>query len=275
MPFFPQSDQILPLLAPLGAAISAFTATNLDDIVLLLLFFSQVGPGLRPAHIVAGQYLGFSLLVVASLGGVFGAMLLPPSWLGLLGLVPVSLGVSNLIALVQADDTRPDADGKGVLDPQVLKGWPFASVLSVAAVSVANGGDNIGIYLPLFAHASRPGLVLTLAVFFLMVGFWCLAAWRLTQAPVVAQLFAHYGRPLVPFVLIGLGLLILADSHTLDHRGLAVFSLACIGVMTLSLARQLRSILPPACSASDRSLLSHPHPSAPFPVTVRKPLMVP
>lgn len=204
-----------------------------------------MGPGLRPIHIVAGQYLGFSLLVLASLGGMVGAMLFPPSWLGLLGLLPVSLGVSSLIALLQADEAQADGDGGGLLDLQSWNGWPFAGVLSVAAVTVANGGDNIGIYLPLFAHTSPTGLALTLVVFFLMVGLWCLIAWRLAQAPGLAQLLAQYGCPLVPFVLIGLGVLILVDSHTLDHRGLAAFSLACIGAMALSLARQLRLILVP------------------------------
>lgn len=50
-------------------AVVAFATTNLDDIFLLMLFFSQVNATFRSQHIVIGQYLGFAVLVGVSVLG--------------------------------------------------------------------------------------------------------------------------------------------------------------------------------------------------------------
>lgn len=213
--------------------LAAFTATNLDDIVILMLFFSQVNAVLRRRHIVSGQYLGFGALVLASLPSFFGTALFPRPWIGLLGLVPIAIGVSRLL--------NPDSESEEeeVTTEQSEQSW-FTSLLSpqtysVAAVTFANGGDNIGIYVPLFASTTWESLLAILGVFFSMVGVWCYAAYRLTCLPGVAQTLTRYGNQLVPFVLIGLGILILIDSHTLEDRGLTVLALviSCMGLIHL------------------------------------------
>jgi cadmium resistance protein CadD (predicted permease) len=92
-----------------------------------------------------------------------------------------------------------------VLNPQTYR---------VAAVTVANGGDNIGIYVPLFASSNLPSLGAILSVFFLLVRVWCYVAYQLTSLPAVANVLTRYGRAIVPFVLIGLGIFILLESGT-------------------------------------------------------------
>lgn len=71
------------LFTAVPTGITAFIATNLDDILILLLFFSQVNALFRRRHIVTGQYLGFGALVLASLLGFFGCMMFPQEWVGL------------------------------------------------------------------------------------------------------------------------------------------------------------------------------------------------
>ena len=212
--------------------VAAFTATNLDDIVILMLFFSQINAVFRRKHIVSGQYLGFGALVLASLPSFFGAVLFPRAWIGLLGLVPIAIGVSRLL-------NSDEEDTEEEMTEQSEPSW-FANLLSpqtysVAAVTFANGGDNIGIYVPLFASTTWESLLAILGVFFSMVGVWCYTAYRLTCLPGVAQTFTRYGNQLVPFVLIGLGVLILIDSHTLEDRGLTVLALviSCMGLIYL------------------------------------------
>ena len=119
-------------------------------------------------------------------------------------------------------------------------GLPCGQAVAVAGVTVANGGDNIGLYLPLFARCNGPQLALTLVVFALMLGLWCAAAWRLLQAPAVAKTVQRLAQPIAPLVLIGLGLLILLDSHTLADRSLAVLVLSGLAMMSMTLARQLQ-----------------------------------
>lgn len=239
-----------------ATAVSAFTASNVDDILLLLLFFSAPGNRQSPWQVVAGQYFGFALLVATSLIGFVGGQLLPLPWIGTLGLLPISLGVSQIIDILGDSD---DADSPSAPPEPSMPSWwlqrnlPLAQMAAVAGVTVANGGDNIGLYLPLFARCSGPELVVTLAVFALMVGLWCAAAWLLLQTPAVADMVQRLAQPIVPFVLIGLGLLILLDSHTLADRSLAVLVLLGLVAMAVSLGRQLQQ----SAQALRRPVLGH------------------
>lgn len=200
------------------AGVTAFIATNLDDIVILMLFFSQVSAAFRPKHIVAGQYLGFGALILASLPGFFGGLIVPKPWIGLLGLMPIAIGLYQLMHREADEDVQtittefreskiklPILSALGLLAPQSYR---------VAAVTIANGGDNIGIYVPLFAASSAASLAVILSVFFVMVGVWCCVAYQLAHHPIVARVLTRYGSEIVPFVLIGLGLFILIDSDT-------------------------------------------------------------
>jgi cadmium resistance transport/sequestration family protein len=213
----------------------AFTATNLDDVIILMLLFSQVGTAFRRRHIVAGQYLGFGALVLISLSGFFGSLLLPRPWIGLLGVLPIVIGLSQLLS---ADDDQEDAEAEQ-LPLAVAPGLSLLSpqTASVAAITVANGGDNVGIYMPMFASTDALGLGITLAVFFGLVGIWCVAAYRLARVEAIATLMTQYGSYLVPFVLMGLGVLILVDSHTLEYRGLTALAMTILGICTIHLLR--------------------------------------
>lgn len=204
----------------LAGALIAFVATNIDDIIILLLFFSQVDANLRRQHIVVGQYLGFTFLIVASLPGYFGGLIVPREWIGFLGILPIAIGVKQLISrekettqvqTVNSDRSLASASNSivsflsSILNPQTYK---------VAAVTVANGGDNISIYIPLFAGSKLTSLAVTLGVFFFMVGVWCAIAYLLTRQPTIAYVLTRYGKNIVPFVLIGLGLLIMYERGT-------------------------------------------------------------
>ena len=83
-------------------------------------------------------------------------------------------------------------------------------------------------------------MVIILSEFFVLVGVWCYAAYQLTKINAIAENLTRYGNLLVPYVLIGLGILILIDSHTLENRGLAVLTLiVCVlGLLTLTYNRR-------------------------------------
>ncbi|MBW4695501.1 MAG: cadmium resistance transporter [Lyngbya sp. HA4199-MV5] len=201
------------------AGVTAFIATNIDDIVILMLFFAQVNATFRPKHIFVGQYIGFTILVALSLPGFFGGLVLPKAWIGLLGLVPIAIGLKELL-----DQKRGKPNIQAVSDEwsQPQREHPirskFASLFSppiyqVTTITIANGGDNVGIYVPLFASSSPSGLAVILITFFFMVSLWCFIAYQLTQHPLVAQGLTRWGGVIVPFVLIGLGIYILMESE--------------------------------------------------------------
>ena len=208
-------------LAAIITATTAFVASNLDDIIILMLFFSQTNATFRRRHIVFGQYLGFTLIIIASLPGYFGGLFLPRKWLGLLGLLPIAIGIIRLAQLNKDEkevQTVTDEFKRISLNMPILS--IIASILSpqtykVAAVTLANSGDNIGIYIPIFASSHSQDLEVFLAVFFLLVAVWCYIAYILSRHPVIAHVLTHYGHAIVPFFLICLGIYILQDSGTL------------------------------------------------------------
>lgn len=206
-----------------GAIIAGFTsfvATNVDDIIILTIFFSQVNATFRRRHIIIGQYLGFTVIIIASLPGFFGGLIVPKAWIGILGLLPIAIGVSQLINREKKDNEVQVVSGElnhlkvdnsvisslmSVLSPQTYK---------VAAITLANGGDNIGIYVPLFANSDFTSLLVILSVFFVLIGVWCYIAYLLTRHSTTAHVLTHYGQVIAPYVLISLGIFILIESGT-------------------------------------------------------------
>jgi cadmium resistance transport/sequestration family protein len=195
-------------LETISVAIVLFAATNIDDIIVLIILFGQTDKNFHPKHILIGQYLGFSLVIIASLPGFFGGLIVPKVWIGLLGFLPIAIGVSHLL-VAKSQETEIK-----VIDFRDSQKTIFAQVLKVAAVTFANGGDNIGIYIPLFASSNLASLTVTLCIFMIGIAVWCYIAYLLTRRPAIAWLLTSYGHRVIPFVLIGLGIYIIVESQT-------------------------------------------------------------
>jgi cadmium resistance protein CadD (predicted permease) len=84
--------------------------------------------------------------------------------------------------------------------------------LAVAGVTIANGGDNVGIYIPLFATLTVTSKVVMISIFFIMTLLWCMMAKYFVRHPLIEKTVDRYGHFITPFVLILLGLFILHES---------------------------------------------------------------
>ncbi|MER6604169.1 cadmium resistance transporter [Streptomyces rubiginosohelvolus] len=188
-------------LGIIGQAAGLFAVTNIDDILVLALFFAQ-GAGHKGStrNIAIGQYLGFAVILAVAVAAAFGATFLPESAIPYLGLLPLALGIK---AAVQAYRHRNDPEEK----KEAKEGGP--KILEVAAVTFANGGDNIGVYVPVFATAGIGGLSSYAVVFLILLTVWIAAGRYFATRPVIAKALARWGHILLPVVLIGIGLLIL------------------------------------------------------------------
>ncbi|MFJ7206671.1 cadmium resistance transporter [Streptomyces sp. NPDC098789] len=193
-------------LGIIGQAAGLFAVTNIDDILILALFFAQGAD--RPGsvrRIVLGQYLGFAAILAVAVAAAFGATFLPASAIPYLGLLPLALGLK---AAWQAWKAHRGGD-EDAGEEQAKEGGP--SPLEVAAVTFANGGDNIGVYVPVFATAGVTGMTVYAAVFLVLVVVWCFAGRFFATRPVVAKALARWGHVLLPLVLVTIGLLILIE----------------------------------------------------------------
>jgi cadmium resistance protein CadD (predicted permease) len=202
------------LVSDLGIGIVVFASTNIDDIFLLAAFFAD--PQLRPHSIVVGQYLGIGALVLVSILAALLALAFPDGWVALLGAVPLFLGLSKLLAL-----RRETVGGEGSSEEHRIQDQEHnaerrlrSQILAVASVTVANGGDNIGIYVPLFATAREAIATYTLT-FAVMTGVWCALGYLLVNNKVLGDAIRRYGNVVLPIVLIALGIYILSGALVL------------------------------------------------------------
>jgi cadmium resistance protein CadD (predicted permease) len=198
-------------ITTLAAAAGLFAVTNIDDLLILALYFARTAGRREAAQVVAGQYLGFlGILVIAALGAA-GAALLPDRAVPYLGLVPLALGLRAGWAAWRHDrDDEADPDGAAAATP---------SALAVAAVTFANGGDNIGVYVPVLATSSAGERFAYVSTFLALVAVWCAAGFRFARQPLVARALARWGHVLLPIVLIGIGVVILLGAADARSSG--------------------------------------------------------
>jgi cadmium resistance protein CadD (predicted permease) len=177
----------------------AFVSTNIDDLFLLVGFFSD--RSYSRVHIFGGQILGMAIIVAISLAAASAALAISPQRVGLLGVAPIVIGIGKLLRLGKAED----------------EGQPTAvGVLQVATVTIVNGGDNIAAYTPIFATQGSRDMIATLAIFAVLTLAWCFAALGLVRHTALGKPLRRYGHVLLPFILIGLGGLILYRSGAIN-----------------------------------------------------------
>lgn len=189
-------------MAAIALGIALFVATNLDDIFILLVFFAD--PRFRPRNIVAGTYLGMAALVLISVVAALVALVIPPAYVKLLGLIPIALGIKSLIELWRGEDDDDEEERA-----RSAQASAPSQALVIAAVTIANGGDNIGVYTPVFAIQSGYETTVVVAVFIVMTALWCGLAHRLVNHPTIGAPIRRYGHRILPFVLIGVGVMVM------------------------------------------------------------------
>jgi len=199
-------------LTLIGISTTVFVSTNIDDIFLLAAFFAD--PHLRARAIVAGQFLGIGVLVLGSVLASVAALAIPEGYTALLGVMPLILGVRKLRELMRAREASAPEEAQAEAAEQRMERRTHSQVLAVAGVTVANGGDNLGVYIPLFASEPR-AIPVHVGVFAVMTALWCLAGHSLVKNRLLGEHIRRYGHVVLPFVLIGLGLYILAGARVL------------------------------------------------------------
>jgi len=194
------------LISTILVAVVVFVSTNIDDIFLLSAFFAE--PRLATRSVVAGQLCGIGVLVVASAVAALGAIAIPDAWVALLGLVPLGLGIRKLWSLRRSGSEDDGAESSS-LEKRI--DGPRSQLFAVMAVVVANGGDNLSVYIPLFA-SDLGRIPIYVVVFAVMTAVWCAVGYALVNNRLAGRHIRRYGHLALPFVLIGLGLYILSGA---------------------------------------------------------------
>jgi cadmium resistance protein CadD (predicted permease) len=172
-------------------SVLAFTGTNIDDILVLAVLFSAAScrDRFRAALGYISGVMGITALAALAAGGL---RLFSGDWLRLLGLIPIVMGIRALL--------QRDLD-----DHSALR----ATFTGTMLITLGNGADNLGVYIPLFTRSTPGEIALSALVFLVMAVCWALLASRMASLPALRRFIERRTRILVPAVLILLGLYIL------------------------------------------------------------------
>jgi cadmium resistance protein CadD (predicted permease) len=233
------------MLTAVLLAIAAFAATNVDNLFVLLAFFAEARDAWRP--VVIGQYIGSMALV--ALACVIAALMVqvPRAYVGLIGVMPIVIGIGKAFELfrrangtsvdrveTQAGmDGRADAKAGAEADadrvekaavsgvdanrPAVRAG---SSIWTVATVAIANGSDNLSVYVPLFAARPASEGTAIVVVFVVMVALWCVLAKWLVSHRLIGKPISRYAHLVLPWVLMFIGASVIVGNGTLRALGL-------------------------------------------------------
>lgn len=186
------------ILVAISAA--AFVSTNLDNLLMLAALLA-ISPR-RPASVLAGYMFAVVLVVVTALLIATVGDLIDTRYVGLLGLIPIGLGLRGLLALLRDHSKRST-------ERQADVGF-----WRTAALILPISGDSLAVYVPLLAdtaHGLDAVVTATLLVSALVLAG---TASLLVSRPVLSSRLGWLGERLMPWLMIGVGIYVLADTPT-------------------------------------------------------------
>ena len=200
---------VIWMLSIIFTAIVLYTATAIDLLVILLIYFARAHTKKEYRDIYIGQFLGSMTLIIISLFFAFVLHYVPEKWmLGLLGLIPIYLGIKVAIF----DDCEGEKRAKDALNDKGLS----KLVGIVALVTIAScGADNIGLFVPYFVSLNFSQLIVTLIVFVILIFVLIYTAQRLADIKDIGEIVEKFNRWIMAVVYIGLGIFIIIENDTI------------------------------------------------------------
>lgn len=193
------------------SAIGVYISTSIDYLIVLIILFAQLSQNKQKWHIYAGQYLGTGLLVGVSLVAAYVANFVPEAWMvGLLGLIPIYLGIR--FAIVGEGEEEEEEEIIERLEQSKANQLFWTVIL----LTIASGGDNLGIYIPYFASLDWAQTLVALLMFAIGIIIFCELSRVLSSIPLISETIEKYKRIIVPLVFIPLGLYIMYESGTIE-----------------------------------------------------------
>ncbi|HGQ7555928.1 Cad superfamily protein [Streptococcus pneumoniae] len=193
------------------SAIGVYISTSIDYLIILIILFAQLSQNKQKWHIYAGQYLGTGLLVGASLVAAYVVNFVPEEWMvGLLGLIPIYLGIRFAIVGEDAEEEEEEIIQRLEQSKVNQLFW------TVTLLTIASGGDNLGIYIPYFASLDWSQTLVALLVFVIGIIIFCEISRVLSSIPLIFETIEKYERIIVPLVFILLGLYIMYENGTIE-----------------------------------------------------------
>lgn len=190
-------------------SIILYSGTAVDLLIILMLFFAKRKSRKDIINIYLGQFLGSVSLIFLSLLFAFVLNYIPSKEiLGLLGLIPIFLGLKVLLL--------GDSDGEAIAKDGLRKDNKNLIFLVAMITFASCGADNIGVFVPYFTTLNLANLIVTLLTFLVLIYLLVFSAQKLAQVPSVGETLEKYSRWFIAVVYLGLGMYILIENNSFD-----------------------------------------------------------
>ena len=190
-------------------SIILYSGTAVDLLIILMLFFAKRKSRKDIINIYLGQFLGSVSLILLSLLFAFVLNYIPSKEiLGLLGLIPIFLGLKVLLL--------GDSDGEAIAKDGLRKDNKNLIFLVAMITFASCGADNIGVFVPYFITLNLANLIVALLTFLVMIYLLVFSAQKLAQVPSVGEILEKYSRWFIASVYLGLGMYILIENNVFD-----------------------------------------------------------
>lgn len=190
-------------------SIILYSGTAVDLLIILMLFFAKRKSRKDIINIYLGQFLGSVSLILLSLLFAFVLNYIPSKEiLGLLGLIPIFLGLKVLLL--------GDSDGEAIAKDGLRKDNKNLIFLVAMITFASCGADNIGVFVPYFTTLNLANLIVTLLTFLVMIYLLVFSAQKLAQVPSFGEILEKYSRWFIASVYLGLGIHILIENNIFD-----------------------------------------------------------
>ena len=190
-------------------SIILYSGTAVDLLIILMLFFAKRKSRKDIINIYLGQFLGSVSLILLSLLFAFVLNYIPSKEiLGLLGLIPIFLGLKVLLL--------GDSDGEAIAKDGLRKDNKNLIFLVAMITFASCGADNIGVFVPYFITLNLANLIVALLTFLVMIYLLVFSAQKLAQVPSVGETLEKYSRWFIAVVYLGLGMYILIENNSFD-----------------------------------------------------------
>ena len=190
-------------------SIILYSGTAVDLLIILMLFFAKRKSRKDIINIYLGQFLGSVSLIFLSLLFAFVLNYIPSKEiLGLLGLIPIFLGLKVLLL--------GDSDGEAIANDGLRKDNKNLIFLVAMITFASCGADNIGVFVPYFTTLNLANLIVALLTFLVMIYLLVFSAQKVSQVPSVGETLEEYSRWFIAVVYLGLGMYILIENNSFD-----------------------------------------------------------
>lgn len=190
-------------------SIILYSGTAVDLLIILMLFFAKRKSRKDIINIYLGEFLGSVSLILLSLLFAFVLDYIPSKEiLGLLGLIPIFLGLKVLLL--------GDSDGESIAKEGLSKDNQNLIFLVAMITFASCGADNIGVFVPYFTTLNLANLIVALLTFLVMIYLLVFSAQKLAQVPSVGETLEKYSRWFIAVVYLGLGIYILIENNSFD-----------------------------------------------------------